>query len=307
MARGLLGPDHPGQLLHRRREALGEADLVILAGAPCDFRLGYGRHIGRRAALVAVNLDRADLRRNRRPTVAVQAPPGRFLCRLASARVDPSRWDAWYETLRARDGERSAEIREMADRPARGGINPLTVARALDEAVPDDATVVADGGDFVATCSYVFRPRGPLSWLDPGVFGTLGVGAGFALGAALVCPERPVWALFGDGAFGFGLAELDSFVRHGVGVVAVIGNDAGWAQIARDQVELLGDDVATVLRRTAYHEAAAGLGALGLEAAEPEQLPGVLRRARAEASTGRPVVVNVHLGSSDFRKGSISM
>ena len=77
------------------------------------------------------------------------------------------------------------------------------------------------------------------TWLDPGAFGTLGVGAGFALGAKLCRPEAEVWALFGDGALGYSIAEFDTFVRHGVPIIAVVGNDAGWTQIAREQVPIL--------------------------------------------------------------------
>ena len=70
--------------------------------------------------------------------------------------------------------------------------------------------------------------------------------------------------LYGDGACGFSIAEFDTFARHGIGVVAVVGNDGAWTQIAREQVNLLGDDVGTVLGRAAYHEVACGWGAEGI-------------------------------------------
>jgi acetolactate synthase-1/2/3 large subunit len=146
-----------------------------------------------------------------------------------------------------------------------------------------------------------------LSWLDPGVFGTLGVGAGFALAAKLVRPQAEVWILYGDGSLGFSLAEADTFVRHGVAVLAVVGNDAGWTQIAREQVEVLRDDVGTALLPTEYDRAAEGLGARGLRAAATETLAGTLRTAKAIARAGEPVYVNVLLGKTDFRKGSLSM
>jgi len=132
--------------------------------------------------------------------------------------------------------------------------------------------IVADGGDFVGTASYVLRPRRPLSWLDPGPFGTLGVGAGFALAAKLVRPSAEVWILYGDGSVGFSLAEADTFARHGLGIAAVIGNDASWTQIAREQVEILKDDVGTVLGATDYERAAEGLGARGLRLDDPARL-----------------------------------
>ena len=166
---------------------------------------------------------------------------------------------------------------------------------------------MADGGDFVATASYVLHPRAPLTWLDPGAFGTLGVGAGFAMGAALARPDREVWIVFGDGACGWGLSEFDSFVRQGIPVIAVVGNDAGWTQIAREQVKMLHDDVATVLARSAYHEVVAGFGASGLLVRHADEVRPALARARELARQGRAVLVNVWLDKTEFREGSLSM
>jgi thiamine pyrophosphate-dependent acetolactate synthase large subunit-like protein len=305
MARGLLGPGHPLQMRHARRKALKESDCVLLAGVPCDFRLDYGRHIRRGATLASVNRSARDLRQNRKPDIAVLADAGDFLCRLAAQKEFQVR-DDWLASLRQRDMERESEIDTKAD-AATENVNPLRLFRVLDEVMSDDSVIVADGGDFVATAAYTLQPRGPLSWMDPGVFGTLGVGAGFALGAGLLRPGSEIWAIYGDGAFGFSLIEFDSFVRHGIPVIAVVGNDGCWSQIAREQVKMLGDDVGTVLSRTAYHEAAEGLGGVGLLLESEDEIAEGLRQAKQIAATGRPVLVNVMLGSTDFREGSISM
>jgi acetolactate synthase-1/2/3 large subunit len=177
----------------------------------------------------------------------------------------------------------------------------------MEEAMTDDAILVVDGGDFVATASYIVRPRAPLSWLDPGVFGTLGVGGGMALGAALVRPGREVWLVWGDGSSAYTLAEFDSYVRHGVAPIAVIGNDASWAQIAREQVEVLGTTLGCDLRRTDYHKVAEGYGGVGLVLSDPARVDATLAEAKSIAKTGRPVCINVHLRKTDFRKGSISI
>jgi acetolactate synthase-1/2/3 large subunit len=116
-----------------------------------------------------------------------------------------------------------------------------------------------------------------------------------------------VWLLWGDGASGYGLSELDTFARHGIAVIAVVGNDAAWSQIAREQVKMLGDDVGTVLARTAYHEVAKGFGAEGLEIRTDAEVADGLARARQLRAAGRPVLVNVWLDRSAFREGSISM
>jgi acetolactate synthase-1/2/3 large subunit len=307
MARGLLGRHHTLQLRHHRGKALKEADVVLVAGFPFDFRLGYGRGIGRAATVIAANLSASELRKNRRPQLAVQRHPGellRELARAAGGKLGP--WDDWLATLRARDDERDGEIALQAAMPGEL-VSPLAFFLRLEEKLASDAVLVVDGGDFVATGSYVLRPRAPLSWLDPGVFGTLGVGGGFAVGAALCRPGAEVWLLYGDGSCAYSLAEIDTCVRHGLAPIAVVGNDGSWAQIAREQVEILGDDVGTVLSRTAYHQVAEGYGGAGLLLDDPARIDETLDRAKEIARSGKPVLVNVLLGRSEFRKGSISM
>ncbi|HWP38916.1 MAG TPA: thiamine pyrophosphate-binding protein [Gemmatimonadales bacterium] len=307
MARGLLGPAHALSFRHRRGAALKEADAVLLCGAPLDFRLDYGRQIGRRTRIIAVNLNRRALTKNRRPTHGVVSQPGRFLIELA-ARLGGARsaHAAWLDTLRARERERDAEIEALAARPA-DGVNPIALCRAIDRALADDSIIVADGGDFVGTAAYTVRPRRPLSWLDPGPFGTLGAGGGFALGARVARPTAEVWILYGDGAAAFSIAEFDTFVRHGLPVIAVVGNDGAWTQIARGQIQMLGDDVGTTLRRTAYHRVAEGYGGVGLEISEPNHVDAVLAEAKRLAREGKPVLVNAIMGTTEFRSGSISL
>ena len=309
MARGLLGRDDPLQMRHQRRQALREADCVVLAGVPCDFRLDYGRHVRRSATLIAANRSAKEARLNRRPDIAAIGDAGLFLETLAAQSSAPetaSRWSSWVAQLRARDVVRETEIDEQA-KAIGTFVNPIAFFRALERAAGDNAILVADGGDFVATASYVMHPRAPLTWLDPGVFGTLGVGAGFALGAAVCRLDSEVWIIFGDGACGYGLAEFDTFVRHGIPVIAVVGNDAGWTQIAREQVKMLHDDVATVLARTAYHDVVRGFGAEGIVVKSMSEVPTALDRARALARAGKPVLINIWLDKTEFREGSISM
>jgi acetolactate synthase-1/2/3 large subunit len=308
MARGLLGAAHPLHRRHQRRKALKEADVVILAGVPSDFRLDYGRHVRRSACLVSANRSKVDLKRNRKPDVGILADAGLFLRALADTVVAGTRerWRDWHVVLESRDAEREAEIDATAGRDSKF-VNPVSLCRRIDAELPDESIIVADGGDFVGTASYIVKPRGPLSWLDPGVFGTLGCGAGFALGASLCRPGSEVWMLFGDGSVGYSLAEFDTFARHGIPVIAVVGNDAGWTQIAREQVKILRDDIGTVLKRSNYHEVADALGGHGILLQTSDQVVPGLREARGAASGGRPVLVNAWLDKTDFREGSLSM
>jgi acetolactate synthase-1/2/3 large subunit len=306
MARGLLGRQNPLQMRHQRRQALKEADVVILAGVPCDFRLDYGQHIRRRTFLISANRSRTDLKKNRRPNLGIPGDPGRFLLQLAEELPSSERWKSWREQLRQQDEAREQEICQQASEPT-GLLNPLHLCREIEKVIPNESVVVADGGDFVATASYIVSPPGPLTWLDPGVFGTLGVGAGFALGAKLCRPQAEVWILYGDGSVGYSLSEFDTFVRHQIPVLAVVGNDACWTQIAREQVEILKDDVGTVLRLADYHLAAEGFGGKGFLLKEPGQIATVLQQARKAVAAGQAVLINAHLGKTGFRKGSISM
>lgn len=315
MARGLLGAGHALQLRHKRKEALREADLVLLAGIPADFRLDYGRHIGRKAALLSVNRSEEELRKNRKPDLAVHADPALFLRDLAGDWAGELAgrgggtseiWKDWLGHLRARDLEREREIGQQAQ-TGPDLVNPVHLCREVDRLLVPDSVLVADGGDFVATAAYTVSPRKPLSWLDPGVYGTLGVGGGFALGAKLCRPDADVWILYGDGSAAYSLAEFDTFARHGIPVLAIVGNDAAWMQIAREQIEILKDDVGVVLARTDYHKVAEGYGGRGLVVTRDADVRPCLEEALALVRAGHPVLVNAHLAKTEFRKGSISM
>ncbi|CAN5401906.1 thiamine pyrophosphate-binding protein [soil metagenome] len=308
-ARGLLGRSHELQLRHNRGAALKEADVVIVCGFPFDFRLGYGRGINKQATLISANLSATELKKNRRPEIAIEMHAGEFLIALAERMQggdSPREWSDWKKVLHEREAKRDNEIKSKAA-PQGELVDPLHFFLRMEEAMADDAVMVVDGGDFVATGSYIVRPRAPLSWLDPGVFGTLGVGGGFALGAALVKPGREVWLIWGDGSSAYTLAEFDTYVRHGLAPIAVIGNDASWMQIAREQVEILGTTLGTDLRRTDYHKVAEGYGGVGLVLSDPARVDATLAEAKAIAKSGRPVCINIHLRKTDFRKGSISI
>ena len=269
---------------HERRKALREADCVLLAGVPCDFRLDYGRHVRRSATLIAANRSRgrapeppADDRGDRRRRPLLVELAARVGDGAHRARVD--------RDAGARDAEREREIdaQAQAGRRAResGRVLPRAGSAAGD-ARSSSPTAAISSPPRRTSCARAGRCRGSI----PGVFGTLGVGAGFALGAALARPDSEVWLVWGDGACGYGLAEFDTFVRHGIPVIAVVGNDAGWTQIAREQVKMLGDDVGTVLARTAYHEVARGFGAEGIEVSSDAEVDAALAQAQRDRRVG---------------------
>lgn len=303
MGRGLLGKENALQMRHNRKDAIKESDLIILAGVPNDFRLDYGNHIGGRK-FISINRSREDLLKNKTPTLAIHADPQEFLIELS--KQYQGSFGTWVEGLRARDAKRETSIDEQAGAGVQG-INPLQLFRNLEPQLDDNTILVADGGDFVATSAYTLRPRTPLSWLDPGVFGTLGVGAGFALGAKLVFPEKDVWIIYGDGSAGYSLMEYDTFVRHNLPVISVIGNDACWTQIARDQVDFLKSDCAMNLAYSDYQNIGKAFGADGARVDNIDAFNDAVSAAKVSSKNGKPYIINAIIGKTDFRKGSLSM
>ncbi|XP_006876876.1 PREDICTED: acetolactate synthase-like protein [Chrysochloris asiatica] len=313
MARGLLGRHNPLHIRQNRSAALKKADVVVLAGIVCDFRLSYGRVLSRSSKIIVVNRDRKEMLLNSdlfwKPHEAVQGDVAPFMLKLAEGLRGHTWAPDWVEELREADRQKEQTFREKAARPMTQHLNPVRVLQLVEETLPENVLLVVDGGDFVGTAAHLVRPRGPLRWLDPGAFGTLGVGGGFALGAKLCRPDAEVWCLFGDGAFGYSLIEFDTFVRHKTPVIALVGNDAGWTQISREQVPSLGSNVACGLAYTEYHKAAMGLGARGLLLSQEneDQVVQVLHEAQQQCKDGHPVVVNILIGKTDFRDGSIAV
>lgn len=335
MARGLLGRNSPMHIRQNRRGALKQADVILMIGSYCDFRLDYGRVLPKSAKVVAINRSKFHLKRNTdlfwKPTLASQADPALFVQALLDG-VQQCAWfadrrEGWGQfaaKLKASEAAKEAANAKKAEQDAfsrvqvgadgvgrrRKLLNPVKLVSDLEAVLEDKSILIGDGGDFIATAAYVLRPRGPLSWLDPGAFGTLGVGAGFALGAKLVRPDHDVWLLWGDGSVGYSVAEYDTFKRHGVAICSLIGNDACWTQIEREQIPMFGDDVACPLEYTAYHQVARFYGGDGVEISSPtENVQRVLRQAQEAARNGTPMCVNALIGApaEAFRKGSISV
>ncbi len=317
LGRGCLPADHELFFSRARSAALAGADVALVIGVPLDFRLGFGAAFAPDTEIVAIDVAEPE-RDHPRPVAAelygalpatlealrgasgadglrgaggadelrasgVEAPR-RLAGSVTSAR------EAWLSSLREIETERrAAEAPEHAD--PRAPLHPMRVYAELAQVLDRDAIVIGDGGDFVSFAGRVVDSYQPGCWLDPGPFGCLGSGPGYALAAKLARPESQVLLLLGDGAFGFSAMEFDTLARHGVAVVAVIGNNGIWA-LEKHPMELLyGYSVAAELRpETRYDELVRTLGCHGELVREPAQLRPALERALA---CGRPAVVNV--------------
>ncbi len=308
MARGALPYEHPNLMTRSRKFALSQADVCFVFGTPFDFRLDYGRALPASTKLVQVDLDGAELGRNRRLDVAIHGDSGVVLEQLLEA-VPSKKAEAWLSAVREAEtksrAKMLAEIESEANPP-----NPLRVCSELGKRLGKDDVIIGDGGDFVATAAYVLKLEAPQVWMDPGPLGTLGVGPGYAMAAKLTRPDANVVLVYGDGSFGFHALEFEAMARQGIPVVAIIGNDAAWTQIRRGQVELYGKErsVATALDHTRYEKVVEALGGFGAYVETVAELGPALDAAfRAANEEKRPACVNVKIATSDFRKGAISV
>ncbi len=291
LARGCVAADHELFFSRARSQALKGADVALVMGVPMDFRLGFGGSFGEDTEIVVVDVAEPARRHPRVVAVECYGAIGPTLAGLrtaAGAKALSS--DRWIIELRAAETERrEAERSELED--ARAPLHPMRLYAELAKVLERDAIVIGDGGDYVSYAGRVVDSYQPGCWLDPGPFGCLGTGPGYALAAKLAHPDRQVVLLLGDGAFGFSGMEFDTLARHGVNVVGVMGNNGIWALEKHPMEFLYGYSVAADLRPgTRYDQVVEALGGYGELVERPGDVAPALERAFA---AGRPALVNV--------------
>jgi acetolactate synthase-1/2/3 large subunit len=265
--------------------------VAIVIGVPMDFRLAFGASFGEDTELIVVDV--AEPQRRHPRAVAVECY-GELAPTLAGLRAGagggPLASEVWVAGLREAESEkRAAESVELED--ARSPLHPMRLYAELAKVLDRDAIVIGDGGDYVSYAGRVVDSYQPGCWLDPGPFGCLGAGPGYALAAKLARPDSQVVLLLGDGAFGFSGMEFDTLARHGVNVVGVMGNNGIWALEKHPMEFLYGYSVAAELRpETRYDQVVEALGCHGELVREPDQVAPAIERA---FSAGRPALVNV--------------
>ncbi|MGZ8649070.1 MAG: acetolactate synthase [Solirubrobacteraceae bacterium] len=288
LARGCLPADHRCFFSRARSAALNDADVAVVAGVPMDFRLGFGEAFGEETELVAVDL--AEPERDHPRPVAAECYGDVALTLEALASGTGADRAGWLEHLREIEtAKREAERDQLGD--DRVPLHPMRVYAELAQVLDRDAIVIGDGGDFVSYAGRVVDSYAPGCWLDPGPYGCLGSGPGYALAAKLAHPGRQVVLLLGDGAFGFSGMEFDTLARHGVGVVGVMGNNGIWGLEKHPMEFLYGYSVAADLRpETRYDDVVRALGGHGELVRVPAELRPALERALAASG---PALVNV--------------
>jgi acetolactate synthase I/II/III large subunit len=291
LARGCLPADHERFFSRARSQALKQADVALVIGVPMDFRLGFGHSFGDDTQIVVIGSAPTEKASARKPAVELYGGVAATLEALREAAADvPAARASWLTDLRATENEkRLAEQAELEDE--RAPLHPLRVYLELQQVLDRGAIVIGDGGDFVSYAGRVIDSYEPGTWMDPGPFGCLGAGPGYAIAAKLARPDRQVCLLLGDGAFGFAGLEFDTMVRHGIPVVGVMGNNGIWALEKHPMEFLYGYSVAADLQpECRYDRVVEALGGHGELVTRPEDLKPALERAFA---SGRPALVNV--------------
>ncbi len=297
MGRGVIPGGHPLLVTKARGAALGGADLVVVAGTPLDFRLGYGVFGGKDGATPArvVHLADSPGQVSKHADLAAEAFGDLTLVldglrgALANLVRRPD-WSAWVSNLQ--DQVKAGVERDAALLSAEA--DPIHPARIYGELVPrlaEDAIVIGDGGDFVSFAGKYVEPKLPGGWLDPGPYGCLGAGLGAAIAARIARPSAQVVLLYGDGAAGMSLMDVDTLVRHNLPVVMICGNNSAWGLEKQPMQMLYGYDVAADLApQTRYDDVVRALGGAGETITDPREIGPALDRAFA---ANVPYLVNV--------------
>ncbi len=291
MGRGVVPAGDPLLATRARSVAFSEADLVIVVGTPLDFRLGYGVFGEAQVAHVVGSSEQL----SRTATLAAGAA-GDLTRTLGALRTG---WEALlrrpsYDEWATRLGEASAAARAGDSDVLASSATPVHPGRIYGELLPrlaDDAVVIGDGGDFVSFAGRYVEPRTAGCWLDPGPYGCLGTGLGYAIAARLARPSAQVVLLLGDGAAGMSLMDVDTLVRHRLPVVMVMGNNGIWA-LEKHPMRFLYqyDVVADLQQATRYDEVVRALGGAGETVTDPAEVGPALDRA---FEAGVPYLVNV--------------
>jgi acetolactate synthase-1/2/3 large subunit len=305
-SRGLVSDDHPSVVAAMRGTVMGQADVVLNLGRRLDFQLAYGSPaVYGPAKFIRIADAPSELRDNRRGAVELLATPSlaiEAILQAAGSRA-PSTEREWARGLRSKHLERTESLlKSMRNAPPGkdGRMHPNRLLAAVRDALPANAVIVADGGDFLSFA----RVGVPAStYLDPGSLGCIGVGTPFGVSASLAYPDRVVAVLTGDGSFGFNAMEIDTAKRHGAKPLIIVANNGGWAIEVRDQIETHGKVVGTQLQYADHAAMARAFGLHGERVERFEDLEGALARALQNRPALLDVIVTPEAVSSDAKSG----
>ncbi|GGY22973.1 oxalyl-CoA decarboxylase [Pseudoduganella albidiflava] len=295
MAKGLLPDTHAQSASAARSFVLAEADVVVLVGARLNWLLahGKGKTWGKPKQFVQIDIAPTEMDSN----VAIAAPlvgdigscVGALLAGLDGAGIDKPD-EEWLGAIAQRKEQNTAKMAALLDR------NPVpmnfhSALRSIRDVLKEypDINLVNEGANTLDFARSIIDQYQPRKRFDSGTWGIMGIGMGFAIGAA-VTSGKPVVAVEGDSAFGFSGMELETICRYELPVTTIVFNNNGVYR-GTDVNPTGGKDVApTVFVKNArYDKMIEAFGGIGYHATTPEELARALSEAIA---AGKPALIN---------------
>jgi acetolactate synthase-1/2/3 large subunit len=277
--------------LRAATRCLARADRVLLLGKRLDFALRFGEPPAFAPECRFLQVDWEGEPPPARVELALTADPGDAADRLIelATGATPSH-SAWADEV-ARATRATPPAWDELARSSRVPIHPLRVCAALQPFLDPGGILVSDGGEFGQWAQAGLRAG---TRLINGPSGSIGSALPMGLAARLRHPDRAVFVTLGDGTFGYAALELDTALRYGLPVVAVVGNDARWNAEYQLQLRHYGAEraVGCELAATRYDRLTEALGGHGEFVEHPRDLTPALERAIA---SGRPACVNVRI------------
>ncbi len=296
--RGLFGDEYENPLL--RMNATGMADVVLALGCRFDFRLGHGRGIPAEAKVIQVHTDMRQIGFNLRADIGIvggAGPVARQLLEAVKSRREKAADAPWTGPAVKREASSLPEPYQAEGIPCHPARCAGEVARFLEEE-GRDWSLICDGGEASVWMQIAATAYRPGQIHATGANGTIGTGAGLAVGA-WAANRKPVLWYTGDGSFGFHGMEMDTMARMGIPVICVISNDSAWGMIRLverfirpGEIEQRGQCNVELHQMRAYEKMVAMWDGHGERVNDPAEIVPAIRRA---AANGKPSIINVEV------------
>jgi len=297
--RGVVPEDHPRCFLSARNLAFREADVMLFIGTRFNYVISHGQapRFNPEAKVIQVNIDPAEIAHNRPVDVGIVGDAKAVLeqmLQLVRGKFEPQKETPWIDALREQDLKGQARLEPFMHSDA-VPIHPLRLCKEVRDFLPRDGILVVDGQEILNYGRQSIPTYTPGHRLNSGVFGTMGVGVPFGVGAQAAKPDKPVLVLHGDGSFGMNAMEMDTAVRHNLPVVTVISLNGGWT------ADPEGGKIGRQLGYQRYEKLMDAFGGHGEYVEQPADIRPALERAFA---SGKAAIVNV---KTDFRARATTM
>jgi len=270
---------------------MAQVDLVVALGIRFDWTLLSGQGFPQ-AKVVRIDIEASELNRNRGCDVGLVGDVGLSLNEL-NKMIEQKDRSKYLDTVRA---SYLPLVQEENDAKANAShpIHPVRLVAQVNEAVGKDALFMVDGGDtsYFGLVGLTATESSSVILANTAVFGCLGTGVPFGIGAKVARPDKTVVVVNGDGSFGLNAMEFDTAVRHNIPFVCVINNDQAWGMIKHGQEISYGPDrvIGSELGVVHYEKMVEALGGYGELVEKDEDIIPAIKRA---IESGKPACINV--------------